>query len=225
MADGYVELAEMQIAAADDSLPKCKLPERMRLSGCQSAFRQFRSIGFWRCQGLAEMITNEIKLVLRALVDGHFAMAKSLEAALREVQDLEKGEKAQWQASTTKTQWQSKLRQVGVAEAAQLLNMTAGALENLRRTGSGPPYQKFRGSIKYGIGELEIWAASRLHAKGEGHTDSLTTIKEAGDILKISRSTLYLMIGQGKLPIVRIGRSTRIRRSDLNKMMRLPFSE
>lgn len=172
------------------------------------------------------MITNEIKLVLRALVDGHFAMAKSLEAALREVEEIEKSEKTHWHdASTTKTRLPSKSRQVEVAEAAELLNMTAGALENLRRRGSGPPYEKFRGSIKYRISELEIWAASRQHAEGESHTDSLATIKEAGEILKISRSTLYLMIGQGKLPIVRIGRSTRIRRSDLNKMMRVPFSE
>jgi excisionase family DNA binding protein len=103
--------------------------------------------------------------------------------------------------------------------------MTPSALEKLRCTGSGPPYRKFRGSIKYDVGELESWAASRQHSASASHTDSLSTIKEASETLKVSRSTLYLMIGQGKLPVVKIGRSTRIRRSDLNKMMHVQFLE
>jgi excisionase family DNA binding protein len=170
------------------------------------------------------MITNEIKLLVRALADGHCAMAKSLEGALREMENIERGEKAHRpDVSTTEIQWRNKSRYVEVTEAAELLNMTAIALEKLRCKGSGPPYRKFRGSIKYGISELEIWAASHRRSESAIRADSLSTIKEAGEILKISRSTLYLMIGQGKLPVVRIGRSARIRRSDLDKLMQIPF--
>jgi hypothetical protein len=40
------------------------------------------------------MMTNEIKLFIRALIDGHSAMAKLLEGALREMEHIERGQKA-----------------------------------------------------------------------------------------------------------------------------------
>lgn len=171
------------------------------------------------------MITSETKLLLRALIDGHCAMAKSLERALRQIEDIER-EKARWpDASSTKSLLQSQSRYANIAEAAELLNMTESALDELRLQGVGPPYRNFGQTVQYDIGELRIWTASRQHLKGARRPDSLCTIKEAGEILKISRSTLYLMIGQGKLPVLKIGKSSRIRRSDLNQLMQAPFSE
>jgi len=41
------------------------------------------------------------------------------------------------------------------------------------------------------------------------------SIPEAVELAGISRSTMYALIGAGRLPAVKIGRSTRIRRADL----------
>lgn len=38
----------------------------------------------------------------------------------------------------------------------------------------------------------------------------LLRIEEAAEILQVGRSTIYLLIGTGELPIVKIGRSRRI---------------
>ena len=47
----------------------------------------------------------------------------------------------------------------------------------------------------------------------------LLTIKEACEYLNISRATLYKLIKEGKLKPVKIGRSTRLDKRDLDKFI------
>ncbi len=47
----------------------------------------------------------------------------------------------------------------------------------------------------------------------------LLTVKDTCKLLSISRSSLYELIKEGALPIIKIGRSTRIRRSDIEKFV------
>lgn len=49
--------------------------------------------------------------------------------------------------------------------------------------------------------------------------DDLLTLKEAGEILKRSRSALYLMIGRGDLTAFKHGRMTVIRRSEVQRYL------
>ena len=48
---------------------------------------------------------------------------------------------------------------------------------------------------------------------------SMLTMKEASELLKIGKSTLYARVKDGTLPIVKIGCATRIRRSDLERFV------
>jgi excisionase family DNA binding protein len=47
--------------------------------------------------------------------------------------------------------------------------------------------------------------------------EELYTIKEAGGVLKRSRSAMYLMLGRGDLAAVKIGARTLIKRSELER--------
>jgi excisionase family DNA binding protein len=44
----------------------------------------------------------------------------------------------------------------------------------------------------------------------------MLTIKEAGKLLSLSESTIWRLSREGKLPLVHIGRATRVRLSDLD---------
>jgi len=47
----------------------------------------------------------------------------------------------------------------------------------------------------------------------------LLTVKEASEILSISRSKLYELLNSGSLPSVHIGRSRRLRLTDIQKFV------
>lgn len=49
--------------------------------------------------------------------------------------------------------------------------------------------------------------------------EELYTIKEAGGVLKRSRSAMYLMLGRGDLAAVKIGAKTLIKRSELERFL------
>ena len=50
-------------------------------------------------------------------------------------------------------------------------------------------------------------------------TDELLTIKQVGALLKLSRQALTTMRHKGRLPVTKIGRSVRVRRSTLDKLI------
>jgi excisionase family DNA binding protein len=50
--------------------------------------------------------------------------------------------------------------------------------------------------------------------------DNLLKIREAADEAGVGRTTMYKEIGSGNLVAVKVGRLTRIRRSDLEDWMR-----
>ena len=50
--------------------------------------------------------------------------------------------------------------------------------------------------------ELDLWAAELRPA--------LLTVKQAARVLNLGRSTVYELIGYGRLEVVHIGRSTRV---------------
>ena len=47
----------------------------------------------------------------------------------------------------------------------------------------------------------------------------LVTVREAGRLLAIGRTTVYELIGSGQLPTIHIGRSVRIRVVDLEALV------
>jgi excisionase family DNA binding protein len=51
--------------------------------------------------------------------------------------------------------------------------------------------------------ELDLWVS-------DAAVPTLVTVKEAGRILSISRSTVYELIAAGRLEVVHIGRSVRV---------------
>jgi len=51
--------------------------------------------------------------------------------------------------------------------------------------------------------ELDLWVSDAV-------VPTLVTVKEAGRILSVSRSTLYELIAGGRLETVHIGRSVRV---------------
>ena len=48
------------------------------------------------------------------------------------------------------------------------------------------------------------------------HMDEYMTIREVKDLLKVSERTVRRWIGRGELPALKIGRSVRIRREDID---------
>lgn len=65
--------------------------------------------------------------------------------------------------------------------------------------------------------ELTIYEA--IPDRGTVPVKLLLTIKEASEILAISRSKLYGLLNSGGLPSVHIGRSRRLRLTDLEKFV------
>jgi hypothetical protein len=51
---------------------------------------------------------------------------------------------------------------VDVNGAAAILHVSASFLNKARMTGAGPPYVKFGAAVRYDVGALEAWAASRI---------------------------------------------------------------
>jgi excisionase family DNA binding protein len=49
--------------------------------------------------------------------------------------------------------------------------------------------------------------------------DRLITVRQAADVLGVQPRTLYKWAWQRRLPIVKIGRLTRVRASDVQKML------
>ena len=47
------------------------------------------------------------------------------------------------------------------------------------------------------------------------NTKLLLTVREAADVLGISRTAIYLLLQRGEIPSVKIGRSRRIKRKDI----------
>ena len=47
-------------------------------------------------------------------------------------------------------------------------------------------------------------------------TEKLLKIQEVGDLLNISRATIYRLVREGHLPTVQIGRSRRVKLGDLD---------
>jgi excisionase family DNA binding protein len=52
------------------------------------------------------------------------------------------------------------------------------------------------------------------------HQKLLLTVKEAGEVLSIGRSKMYDLLGSGAIPSVCIGRSRRVRISDLETFVK-----
>jgi excisionase family DNA binding protein len=50
-------------------------------------------------------------------------------------------------------------------------------------------------------------------------TENIFTIPEVAEYLKLSKSKVYMLVQQGKIPHVRIGRNVRIRETDLKKWL------
>lgn len=51
-------------------------------------------------------------------------------------------------------------------------------------------------------------------------TDQLCTVKEAAnDVFRVKPATVYTWIAEGRLPVVRLGRTIRIRARDLERAM------
>lgn len=50
-------------------------------------------------------------------------------------------------------------------------------------------------------------------------SEHLMTVPEAAELLTVSESTVWRLIRDGRLPVVRIGRSTRVRETDLNDIL------
>lgn len=53
----------------------------------------------------------------------------------------------------------------------------------------------------------------------EAPADKLNTVPEAQAALKVSRSFIYAMHKRGELPFVKLGRSTRIRQSAIDRLV------
>ena len=50
--------------------------------------------------------------------------------------------------------------------------------------------------------------------------DRLLTYQEAADVLAVGRTTIYGLVGRGELPVVKIGRCSRLRPEDLEKFIK-----
>ncbi len=50
----------------------------------------------------------------------------------------------------------------------------------------------------------------------------LVTVEEARALLCVGRSLLYRLIAEGKLPVVKLGRATRVRLADIQRLATSP---
>lgn len=60
----------------------------------------------------------------------------------------------------------------------------------------------------------------RCHVRTAGERVELVRVPEALEVLRISRSKLYLMMARGEIAYTKLGRSRRIPRSELNRVIR-----
>src|SRR5215213_7155445 len=84
-------------------------------------------------------------------------------------------------------------------------------------------------SIRAGVFQMEHELPSALTADQvrrdapecqRGSTpDEWFTLAELGEWLKISRTTVYRLIREGRIPTYRIGRATRVRRHDVERWL------
>lgn len=58
---------------------------------------------------------------------------------------------------------------------------------------------------------------SQVNGSLQDNLESLLTMKEVAEALRIGLSTAYLLAERGELPVVRIGRSVRVPRSALQR--------
>ncbi len=56
-------------------------------------------------------------------------------------------------------------------------------------------------------------------AEDSGETKLLLTVPEVAAMTSLGTSHLWRLVAQGRLPVVRIGRSTRVRRRDLEQFI------
>lgn len=161
------------------------------------------------------------KIVLKALIDSHLAAARTLQGALQQLeqQEREEQEAARRIGASERASPAGRSRYLDPAQAAELLHMSRSTMDKLRCIGGGPPFRKFGRKILYEIGDLEAWAAAHQRFSSTSNADSLCTIKEACGILKISQTKMYGLINDGALSVVKIGKGTRIRRSDLDRII------
>ncbi len=54
---------------------------------------------------------------------------------------------------------------------------------------------------------------------GVDQLDPILTIRETAEYLKLSKSKVYLMVQQGEIPHLKMGKSVRIRMSDLQEWL------
>lgn len=71
---------------------------------------------------------------------------------------------------------------------------------------------------------LNALTAEQLHhdaldSKGGNTPHEWFTLAELGGWLKVSRTTAYRLIRDGRIPVYRIGRTTRIRRRDVERWL------
>ncbi len=55
--------------------------------------------------------------------------------------------------------------------------------------------------------------------------DEILTVQEVAEYLKVSRTTVWRWCNEGKLPAFKAGRSWRVHRSEIKKMVRLGFED
>jgi hypothetical protein len=55
----------------------------------------------------------------------------------------------------------------------------------------------------------------KSHSNPQNINDQFLSVKDVGQILKLKTPTIYDMIKQGVFPAIKIGRTIRIRKSDL----------
>jgi excisionase family DNA binding protein len=60
---------------------------------------------------------------------------------------------------------------------------------------------------------------SVTEAQSGDTADEWFTLAESGDWLKIGRTTIYKLVREGHIPAYRIGRSTRVRRRDVEQWL------
>ena len=65
------------------------------------------------------------------------------------------------------------------------------------------------------MGEPQTIRASRLRVVARPHDADFLTVKQACDLLQVTAATLYNHARAGRLPLLKVGRLTRVRRKDL----------
>ena len=165
--------------------------------------------------------------LVRAMIECHLSAVKILQTAVADIEREGESERRKSDVQVQQTAIPSasatvQKRLLTSKEAAAILGLSHRTLDTLRVRGGGPPFVRLqRRAIRYDRGELEGWAAAHQRYTSTTHADSLCSVKEACAILNIGVTKIYQLIDEKQLPIVKIGRSTRIRRSDLDRIVHL----